>query len=150
MADTRKKDYCVTVYASSSATVDQSYKDEAYALGKAIAEAGFVQCNGGGRYGLMGAVTDGALASSGVVDAVILRMFVGANMHPGPHREVVISETMSERKLGLTMRGDAFFALPGGLGTLEELAEIASWRQLELHYKPLVLINTNGFYDDFW
>lgn len=86
---------------------------------------------------------------SGTVDCVILEMFVGDNMHPRLSKRVV-TKTMSERKDGLLRRGDAFIALPGGLGTLEELAEIASWRQLELHDKPLVLLNTNSFYTDFW
>lgn len=80
---------------------------------------------------------------------MILRMFVDHNLHPG-FRNTIVSESMSERKAGLIEHGDAFIALPGGLGTLEELAEIASWRQLEILDKPLILLNTNGFYTDFW
>lgn len=136
--------YVVTVYASSSSAVDSTFKAEARALGAALAEADYALCVGGGKYGLMGAVTDGCLASGGVVDCVILRMFVGANMHPGPFRNTDVFDTMPQRKDGLYQQADAFIALPGGLGTLEELSEVMSWRQLELHRKPIVLLNTNG------
>jgi uncharacterized protein (TIGR00730 family) len=146
----RKTPFCVTVFGSSSSAVHQSFKDEARALGKAIADAGYVQCNGGGRHGLMGAATDGALENGGAVDMVILRMFCGPNMHPGPFRETAVEDSMAARKGGLFERADAFIALPGGLGTLEELSEVASWRQLELHDKPIILVNTNSFYTDFW
>lgn len=143
-------EFCVTVYASSSSTVAQSYKDDAFALGRAIAEAQFVQLNGGGGCGLMGSATDGALSVGGAVEVVILDLFV-KNMHPSDQiRSVLVTKTMTERKDGLSGKADAFIALPGGLGTLEELSEIASHRQLDLHVKPLVLLNTNGFYDELW
>lgn len=136
--------YVVTVYASSSSAIDATFKAEARKLGEGLAKADYALCVGGGKYGLMGAVTDGCLASGGVADCVILKMFVGANMHPGPFRTTEVYDTMTARKDGLYRRADAFIALPGGLGTLEELSEVMSWRQLEIHSKPIVLINTNG------
>lgn len=148
---TSAEEFRVVVYASSSSTVAQVYKDDAFALGKAIATAGFVQINGGGKYGLMGAAIDGGLSVDGLVDIVILGMFVGENMHDDPKiRSSVVTKTMTERKDGLSAKAGGFIALPGGLGTLEELSEIASHRQLDLHMKPLVLLNTNSFYDDLW
>lgn len=93
----------------------------------------------------MGAATDGALAAGGIVDVVLLDIFVTRMHHRA--RNVKIVSDMTERKKGLFDPADAFISLPGGLGTLEELAEIISWRQLDFHNKPIVLLNTNGFYD---
>ncbi len=133
----------VTVYASSGMRVDKSYFDAAFSLGAAIARRGWVQCNGGG-FGLMEACTDGARSVGGVVDCVSLDSL------PGPKKKFrhnVLSKTMPERRKRLYMRGDAFVSLPGGLGTLEEVAEVVSWRQLEFHSRCVVLLNTNGFYN---
>ena len=95
--------------------------------------------------GLMGAATDGGLDENGVVDMVILDRFLSFR-HQGV-REVHVAHAMPERKRGLYERGNAFFSLPGGLGTLEEAMEVLSWRQLGFHDKPSVFINTNGFYN---
>lgn len=97
----------------------------------------------------MAACTQGALSVGGVVDCVILKQFVQNNMGTG-FRNVMVCDDMVSRRAGLYERSDAFVALPGGLGTLEELAEVLSWRQLQFHDKPIVLVNTNGFYDAFW
>eukprot|EP00124_Ichthyophonus_hoferi_P002874 Ihof_evm9s217 gene=Ihof_evmTU9s217 len=141
--------FTVTVYAASSFHVPQEYKDAAKHLGEVIAKIGWRQLNGGGRGGLMGACTEGGREADGVVDAVILDIFTSRNQHPDLGN-VVVTNNMTDRKKGLYDGGDAFIALPGGLGTLEEILEIMSWRQLQFHTKPIVLLNTGGFYTKFY
>ncbi|PXF47500.1 putative cytokinin riboside 5'-monophosphate phosphoribohydrolase LOGL7 [Gracilariopsis chorda] len=136
----------VTVYAASGARVDKKFIDHAYDLGAAIAREGWVQVNGGGETGLMGAATRGGLDANGIVDCVNLRMFATTNQSKG-FRKVYIEDTIQDRKNGLYERGDAIVALPGGLGTLDEIAEQMCMRQLQFHTKPIVLINTNGHYN---
>eukprot|EP00188_Purpureofilum_apyrenoidigerum_P002234 Plantae.Rhodophyta-Purpureofilum_apyrenoidigerum.ctg23648.p1 GENE.Plantae.Rhodophyta-Purpureofilum_apyrenoidigerum.ctg23648~~Plantae.Rhodophyta-Purpureofilum_apyrenoidigerum.ctg23648.p1 ORF type:complete len:223 (-),score=46.60 Plantae.Rhodophyta-Purpureofilum_apyrenoidigerum.ctg23648:333-1001(-) len=138
----------VTVYASSSSSIHAEFLDHARQLGVLIAKEGWVQVNGGGRTGLMGAATEGGLSAGGIVDAVILDMFTSTNMHPDL-RNIVVEKTMTDRKKGLYDRGDAFIVLPGGLGTLEEMSEILAWRQLNIHERPITLVNTRGFYNHF-
>ena len=136
----------ITCYASSSDRVPLPHQQAAYALGREIARRGWVQRNGGGRHGLMGSLTDGGLDAGGAVDAVILDVFTEHNCHPRLERVQVVAD-MGERKHGLYREADAYIALPGGLGTLEELAEVLSWRQLAFHNKPIVLYNVDGFWD---
>eukprot|EP00737_Agarophyton_chilense_P002690 gb/GEZJ01003087.1/.p1 GENE.gb/GEZJ01003087.1/~~gb/GEZJ01003087.1/.p1 ORF type:complete len:229 (-),score=30.53 gb/GEZJ01003087.1/:25-645(-) len=136
----------VTVYAASGANVDKHYLDEAYKLGVAIANQGWVQVNGGGATGLMGAVTRGARHAKGIVDAVNLHAFVDQSLSKR-YRNVNIAKTLPDRKAGLFERADAIVTLPGGLGTLDELAEQMCARQWELHLKPVVVLNTNGYYN---
>lgn len=95
----------------------------------------------------MASSTAGGLDAKGFVDCVILEKFVDEKLPKGFGR-VDVCQTMPERKKGLYERGDAYVALPGGLGTLDELAEIMCLRQLSFHNKPIVLVNTKGFYDD--
>jgi len=103
---------------------------------------------GGGRTGLMGALADAALAAGGPVRGVILERFIAEDVHhTGVALDVVAD--MRSRKAGLDAGADAFVALPGGLGTLEEVAEVLSFRKLGLHRRPIVLINAGGFYDPF-
>eukprot|EP00123_Amoebidium_parasiticum_P010124 comp19905_c0_seq1/m.24132 comp19905_c0_seq1/g.24132 ORF comp19905_c0_seq1/g.24132 comp19905_c0_seq1/m.24132 type:complete len:235 (-) comp19905_c0_seq1:18-722(-) len=137
--------FTVTVYAASSYMVPEVYKQAARQLGRVIAKEGWRQLNGGGASGLMGAATEGGLEEGGVVDAVILDMFTGCNQHVGL-RNVEVCNNMPDRRKGLYDGADAFIALPGGMGTLEEISEIMSWRQLQFHTKAVVLLNTNGFY----
>lgn len=96
----------------------------------------------------MGAATRGALTAGGIVDTVILDKFVNCNMSSG-FRNVTVVKTMPARKAGLYEGADAFIALPGGMGTLDELAEVMCMRQLCFHERPIALVNTNGFYDHF-
>lgn len=112
---------------------------------KLIAEQGWVQVNGGSADGLMGAATKGAVAVGGHVDAVLMERFLKYS-DSTLFRETVIEDGFSTRKKSLYQRGDALIALPGGLGTLDELAEVAAMRQHGLHLKPIVLVNTAGFY----
>ena len=102
---------------------------------------------GGGRAGLMGTVADAALASGARVVGVIPRLLVEREQaHRGCH-ELLVVDSMTERKRRMAERADAFLALPGGIGTFEELFEMWSWRQLGLHQKPIGLLNAGGYYD---
>ena len=123
-----------------------AYHDAARRLGTAIARANHVMLYGGGRTGLMGSAADAALAAGGVVEGVILDAFVGMDVHHrGLHRLDEVGD-MRSRKRALEEGADAFIALPGGLGTLEELTEVLSFRKLGFHARPLVLVDTNGYF----
>jgi len=137
----------IAVYCGSSQRSPEPYCQAARRVGAALAQRGHVLVYGGGRTGLMGAVADGALEAGGTVHGVILEAFVASDAH---HRGIDALHRvgdMRSRKQGLDERADAFIALPGGLGTLEELAEILSFRKLRFHRRRLVLLNTRGFYD---
>ena len=108
----KAKPLCITVYASSSARVNNVYKEAARNLGRAIASQGWTQLNGGGRTGLMGAATEGGKEAGGIVRACILDIFVDNNKHH-LHDHVAVACTMTERKTGLFDPADAFVALPG-------------------------------------
>jgi uncharacterized protein (TIGR00730 family) len=113
--------------------------------GLAVRDIGLVY--GGGRLGLMGAVADAALEAGGEVIGVIPRGLVGRELaHPGV-TELRVVESLHERKAQMAELADGFIALPGGLGTLEELAEVASWAQLELHAKPIGLLGLAGYWE---
>lgn len=139
----------ITVFCGSSRRSPERYLSAARALGREIAERRHVLVYGGAKIGLMGAVADAALAAGGIVRGVILRDFIdrGDVHHPDVEMESV--DDMRARKAGLDGGGDAFITLPGGLGTLEELTEMMSFRQLGLHHRPLVLLNTLGYFDPF-
>jgi hypothetical protein len=136
----------ITVFAGSSRRSAAPFLALAEALGGEIARRGHELVYGGGRTGLMGALADAALAAGGRVHGVILRRFIEEDVH---HLGVEMFQVddMRARKAGLDERADAFVALPGGLGTLEELAEVLSFRKLELHHRPVVLLNAGGFWD---
>jgi uncharacterized protein (TIGR00730 family) len=135
----------VTVYAGSAPRAPAELLALARDLGRGIAERGWCVVYGGARIGLMGALADAALEAGGRVEGVILDTFARV-AHQGLHALDTVDD-MRSRKAGLARRGDAFVALPGGFGTLEELSEILVERQLGLHAKPLVLINHRGFWD---
>jgi uncharacterized protein (TIGR00730 family) len=137
----------VCVFCGSSAPADPRYLDAARALGALIARRHVALVYGGGSTGLMGELADAALALGGRVIGVIpAGLFAREAGHTGltELREVT---SMHERKKLMYDLSDAFVALPGGLGTLEELAEVATWSQLGLHSKPVVLLNVGGFWD---
>jgi uncharacterized protein (TIGR00730 family) len=136
----------VTVYASSSERVDARYFAVAEELGRRIAERGWELVWGGGRYGLMGALSRGARAAGGRTVGVILQEFIDKNVHCEQAHEMAKVSDMRLRKRGLDEAGDAYVALPGGLGTLEELAEILSFKQLGLHRKPVVIVDMFGYW----
>jgi hypothetical protein len=136
----------IAVYCGSSRRIPEVYHDAARRLGAAIARAGHVMVYGGGRTGLMGSVADASLAAGGVVEGVILTAFIGMDVHHrGLHRLDEVAD-MRMRKRALEENSDAFIALPGGLGTLEEVTEVLSFRKLGFHARPLVLLDTNGFF----
>jgi uncharacterized protein (TIGR00730 family) len=135
----------VTVYAASAPEAAAELRAVARALGAGIAERRWLLVYGGARIGLMGELADAALARGGRVEGVILDTFARV-AHTGLHALETVGD-MRSRKAGLAHRGDAFVALPGGFGTLEELSEILVERQLGFHAKPLVLVNAAGFWD---
>ncbi len=135
----------VTVYAASAPDVAAELRAVARELGAGIAERRWLLVYGGARIGLMGELADAALARGGRVEGVILDTFARV-AHTGLHALETVGD-MRSRKAGLAHRGDAFVALPGGFGTLEELSEILVERQLGFHAKPLVLLNVAGFWD---
>lgn len=137
----------VCVFCGSSAPADPRYRDAARALGALIARRNVTLVYGGGSVGLMGELADAALAHGGRVIGVIpVGLFAREVGHTGltELREVT---SMHERKQLMYDLSDAFVALPGRLGTLEELAEVATWSQLGLHSKPVVVLNVGGFWD---
>ncbi len=137
----------IAVFCASSRRAPHDLLAAAGAVGAEIARRGHVLIYGGGRTGLMGALADAALGAGGVVHGVILRDFIEQDVHHTGIAELYSVDDMRARKAGLDERADAFVALPGGLGTLEELLEILSFRKLRLHHRPLVLLNLRGFFD---
>ncbi|MFY9510866.1 MAG: TIGR00730 family Rossman fold protein [Rubrivivax sp.] len=139
--------FTVCVYCGSRHGAQPAYTEAARALGTAIGERGWQLVYGGGKVGLMGEVADAVLAAGGRVIGVIpeslMRREVG---HPGLS-ELHVVPTMHKRKQLMAEHADAFVALPGGIGTLEELYEVWTWRQLGYHDSPIGLLNTAGFYD---
>src|SRR5277367_5418639 len=137
----------VCVFCGSSPGVKQAYRAEAVALGRLLGEAGVGLVYGGAQVGLMGMLADAALAHGSEVIGVIPRALAGVEVaHQGLSRLVLV-ETMHERKALMVQEADAFVALPGGFGTLDEFFEILTWAQLGIHAKPCVLVNTAGYYD---
>jgi len=143
---TVERPFRVTVYASSSERIDPQFLPIAEELGRRIAGRGWDLVWGGGRYGLMGAVSRGARAAGGRTIGVILQQFIDKNVHCDAAHEMASVTDMRLRKRGLDESGDAFVALPGGLGTMEELLEVMSFRQLGLHDKPIVVLDALGYW----
>ena len=139
----------VCVYCGSSNTVDPSYLTDAQLIGESFARAGLRLVYGGGGVGLMGAAARGAHSAGGAVLGVI-PSFLRGREQPFDDVETLIVETMHERKMLMFERSDAFVVLPGGIGTLEEIVELLSWRRLDLHQKPIVFHNPGGFWDPFF
>ncbi|MCS6924647.1 MAG: TIGR00730 family Rossman fold protein [Candidatus Binatia bacterium] len=135
----------LTVYCASSRHVPQPYMEVAAELGRLIALRGHTLVYGGGNTGLMGALAAAALAQNGRVRGVILSEFIDRGYATVGH-EMHSVDDMRLRKRGLDEFGDAYIALPGGFGTLEEILEMISFKQLGLHHKPIVLINTNDYF----
>lgn len=137
----------VCVFCASAAGASPDYLKAASELGRLIAERGYGLLYGGATVGAMGAVADGALAAGGPVVGVIPEVIREREIdHKGLTEQHVVG-TMHERKALLSSRADAFIALPGGYGTLDEFIEIVTWAQLRIHAKPCVLVNVNGFYN---
>lgn len=137
----------VTVFCGARTGADPAHAAGARALGRALARRGLGLVTGGGRVGLMGVVADAALEVGGEAIGVIPRALATREVaHQGMTRLEVVG-SMHERKARMAELGGAFCALPGGLGTLEELFEVLTWAQLGLHRKPIGLLDPGGYYD---
>lgn len=137
----------VCVFCGSNPGVRPEYRAEAVALGRLLGEAGLGLVYGGAQVGLMGALADAALAHGSEVIGVIPRALAGVEVAHQGLSQLVLVETMHERKALMAQEADAFVALPGGFGTLDEFFEILTWAQLGIHTKPCLLVNTTGYYD---
>lgn len=136
----------VTVYCSSSKAVDPVYFAAAAGLGRALAQRGWTLVYGGNNVGCMGALADAARAAGGRVIGITPQLLVDKGIADNACDELVVTQSMRERKELLEHRGDAFVALPGGIGTFEELFEIIVGRHLGYHRKPIILLNVAGYY----
>ncbi|MFG1880504.1 TIGR00730 family Rossman fold protein [Micromonospora sp. NPDC049102] len=136
----------VCVFCASSRTLDQRWLDLATETGAELARRGHTLVSGGGCVGMMGAVVDGARAAGGRTVGVIPQALVDLEVADLASDELLVTDSMASRKTLMIDRSDAFLALPGGLGTLDELFEVWTTATLALHSKPMVLIDTDGFY----
>jgi uncharacterized protein (TIGR00730 family) len=134
------------VFCGSSNGNDDAYLHAARELGKALADAGIGLVYGGAAVGLMGAVADAALAHGGIVIGVMPRALFDKEIAHRSLTELHVVGSMHERKAMMAELADGFVALPGGLGTFEELFEVWTWAQLGYHSKPCALLDVNGFY----
>jgi uncharacterized protein (TIGR00730 family) len=142
-----KPAFTLCVYCGSRVGTQPEFTHAAHKVGQAIGERGWALVYGGGRVGLMGVVADAALEAGAHVVGVIPRSLQEREVgHPGLS-ELHVVDTMHERKQLMAERADAFIALPGGIGTLEELFEVWTWRQLGYHDRPIGLLNTAGYFD---
>lgn len=139
----------ICVYCGSRAGSLPAFAQAARVVGAEIGRRGWGMVYGGGRAGLMGVVADAAIAAGAKVVGVIPQSLMLRELGHRGLAELHVVQTMHERKLMMAQRSDAFLALPGGIGTFEELFEVWSWRQLGYHDKPLGLLNTAGYYDAF-
>ena len=137
----------ITVYCGSRKGDDPAFASAAEELGRWICDNGHSMVYGGGNIGLMGLIADTVLAGGGAVTGVIPEFLLDAEKgHEGLHTLEIV-RTMSQRKNRMLQLGDAFLAMPGGTGTLEEIAEVISLLKLRLHSKPCIFFNVGGFYE---
>lgn len=140
----------ICVYCGSSSGKGEAYVAAGNALGRAMAQAGIRLVYGGGTRGIMGAVARGTLEAGGKVTGIIPRFLINreaAKSALGALDDVVVVEDMHTRKHMMFEKSDAFVALPGGIGTLEEVVEIMTWAQLGRHRKPIAFVNIDGFWN---
>jgi hypothetical protein len=139
--------FALAVYCGSRFGDTPAFADAARTLGTLLGQRGGVLVYGGGRVGLMGAVADATLAAGGSVVGVIPQALMDREVGHRGLTELHVVQTMHERKQLMAERADAFVALPGGIGTLEELYEVWSWQQLGYHDKPVALLDVAGYYE---
>lgn len=137
----------ITVYCASSSEVPPVYLEAARTMGSLIALSGRRLISGGGTFGLMAAAIEGALAHGGETIGVLPRFMIERGWAHGRLTEVIVTETMHERKKTMADLSCGAVALPGGIGTLDELLEIMTWHQLGLYDHPVVIVNTDGYFD---
>ncbi|MGB1268663.1 MAG: TIGR00730 family Rossman fold protein [Flavobacteriaceae bacterium] len=138
----------IAVFCGASASNDNQLNSAAYNFGKLLADEHIQLIYGGAKIGLMGGVASGVLDNAGKATGVIPDFLTSKEVVHTNLTELIIVETMHERKLKMHELSDGIVALPGGFGTLEELFEMLTWAQLGLHKKPIGILNCNGFYDD--
>lgn len=137
----------VAVYAASSSQVSSEYIDAAAELGRTLAAEGIDIVYGAGKVGLMGALADAALDAGGKVTGVIPQFMVDNGWCREKLTNLIVTPDMHTRKEKIVSLADATIALPGGVGTLEELMEIITWKQLGLYANPIVILNTRGYFN---
>jgi uncharacterized protein (TIGR00730 family) len=135
------------VFCASADGTNPLFRSDAEALGRELAARRIGLIYGGARVGLMGAVAEAALATGGHVVGIIPEVLVELEVAHEGLSELHVTSTMHTRKALMGERADAFIILPGGFGTFEEMFEVLAWQTLKLHDKPIVLLNTGGFYD---
>jgi uncharacterized protein (TIGR00730 family) len=140
----------ICVFCSSSNALDDVYFNEAQRLGELIGQGGHTLINGGANVGLMDAVTFSASKAGAKTVGIIPEKMIGRSLASDNSHEVIITSDMMERKAKMRDMSDAFIALPGGFGTLEEILEVITLRQLSYHTKPIVFVNTNNFFDNLF
>lgn len=138
----------ITVYCASSTAVSDSYFEAARRLGTLIARSGLPLITGAGNMGLMGAVNDAAISAGGVTIGVIPRFMVERGWHHTGLSQLIVTDGMHSRKETMASLARGVIALPGGIGTFEELMEIITWRQLGLYDGNIVIYNVDGYYDN--
>jgi uncharacterized protein (TIGR00730 family) len=137
----------ICVFCASGNTIDQRWTDLATETGRQIGARGHTLVSGGGCVGMMGAVADGARAAGAYTLGIIPQSLVDMEVADTASDELVVTDGMLSRKALMIEKSDAFLTLPGGLGTLDELFEVWTTGSLAIHRKPMVLVNTDGFYD---
>lgn len=137
----------IAVFCGASTGHDPIYMETAHTVGRTLAQQGIGVVYGGGHVGLMGAVADAAMEAGGSVVGVIPTFMTHKELAHDRISELIMVQDMHERKMVMHQRSQAVIALPGGFGTMDELFELLTWRQLGLHAKPMGLLNVNGYYD---
>jgi uncharacterized protein (TIGR00730 family) len=137
----------VCVYCAASAKANQVYLSAAEELGKCLSEHHVHCVYGGGHVGLMGALADSMIKHNGEITGIIPRFMMEENWNHKELKNLIVTETMHERKAKMATMSDAAIALPGGCGTFEELLEIITWKQLGLYPKPIIIVNIEGYFN---
>jgi len=140
----------VTVFCGSSNVVDEKYYTAAHELGEKLARRGWGLVYGGGSVGLMGVLSRAVLARGGHVTGVIPKVLLDLGVGERNVSELIVTDGLRDRKAIMDERGDAFIALPGGLGTLEEVLEALTLKQLGYHKKAVTVLDQDGYFDPLW
>ena len=137
----------ICVYCASSSKIDSKYVETAKRLGSLLAENNMQLVYGGGSVGLMGILADSVLDKGGKVTGIIPKFKVEAEWQHDGLTKLILTETMHERKEKMAAMSNAVVALPGGCGTLEELLEVITWKQLGIYRNPIIIVNVDGYYN---
>lgn len=138
----------INVFCGSSPGTEKIFEEQAYQLGKTLAGQNIGLVYGGASVGLMGTVANGVMENNGKAIGILPKFLKGKEIAHENLTELILVETMHERKTKMDELSDGVIGLPGGFGTLEELFEMLTWAQLGLHKKPVAILNVNGFYNE--